>query len=277
MTRYQALLLAGSRPGKDAFAARYGAELKALIPIAGEPMVLRPLRALLASKPVEAVRILTQEPDLLAPVLPDAPGWSLEPSGGTIAETLERLCNADGARWPMLVTTADHALLDPGMIDQFCRQAEGVDLAIGVVTRSALEKRLPQSRRTWIGLRRGQYTGANLFAFGSPKALKAVALWRSVEQDRKKGWRLLLALGWPGLLGLLRLRTLDQTLAAMGRRLGLTLRAVRLDDPLAAVDVDKPQDHELVESILNSRSSRAKSRGARTKRVSTSLDANAEG
>jgi GTP:adenosylcobinamide-phosphate guanylyltransferase len=253
VTRYYALLLAGSRPGIDRFAARYGAAIKALIPIAGEPMVLRPLRALLASNSVAAVRILTQEPDLVAPVLPARAGWSVEPSSGTIAETLEALCNADNARWPMLVTTADHALLDERMIDQFCRDAEGVDLALGVVTKSALSKRLPQSRRTWIGLRGGKYTGANLFAFGSPKALKAVALWREVEQDRKKGWRLLLALGWPGILGLLRLRTLDQTLDAMGRRLGLTLRAVRLDDPLAAVDVDKPQDHELVTAILERR------------------------
>jgi GTP:adenosylcobinamide-phosphate guanylyltransferase len=246
-------LLAGSRPGGDPFAARYGAAMKALIPIAGEPMVLRPLRALLASKSVEDVRILTQEPDLLAPVLPDAPGWSVEPSRGTIAETLEAICTAEDARWPLLVTTADHALLDAAMIDQFCADAEGADLAIGVVTKSALEKRLPQSRRTWIGLRRGKYTGANLFAFGSPKAMKAVALWREVEQDRKKGWRLLLALGWPGLLGLLRIRTLDQTMAAMGRRFGLNLRAVRLRDPLAAVDVDKPQDHELVTAILEDR------------------------
>jgi hypothetical protein len=83
--------------------------------------------------------------------------------------------------------------------------------------------------------------------------MKAVALWREVEQDRKKGWRLLLALGWPGLLGLLRIRTLDQTMAAMGRRFGLNLRAVRLRDPLAAVDVDKPQDHELVTAILEDR------------------------
>ena len=253
MIRYSALLLAGSRPGGDPFAARYGAELKALIPIGGEPMVLRPLRALLASDRVESVRILSQDPELIAPVLPDRPGWSVEPSSGTIAETLEALCSVENVRWPLLVTTADHALLDVGMVDQFCAEAEGVDLAIGVVTRSALRDRLPQSRRTWLGFRRGQYTGANLFAFGSAKALKAVALWREVEQDRKKGWRLLLALGWPGLLGLLRIRTLDHTLAAMGRRLGLTLRAVRLDDPLAAVDVDKPQDYELVSAILERR------------------------
>ena len=253
MIRYAALLLAGARPGGDSFTKRYGASMKALIPIVGEPMVLRPLRALLASDRVESVRLLTQEPDDIAAVLPDAPGWSVEPSDGTIAETLERICADKRTRWPLLVTTADHALLDTAMIDQFCAEAVGPDLAIGVVTKSALEKRLPQSRRTWIGFRRGRYTGANLFALGSPKAMRAVALWREVEQDRKKGWRLLLALGWPGILGLLRIRTLDQTLDAMGRKLGLTLRAVRLDDPLAAVDVDKPQDYDLVTAILERR------------------------
>lgn len=254
MSRYTALLLAGARPGGDSFAKRYGAAIKALIPIAGEPMVLFPLRALLASKHIETVRILAQEPDLIAPVLPDDSRWSVEPSGGTIAETIGTVCRVPTARWPMLVTTADHALLDAAMIDQFCKEAEGADLAIGVVTKSALTKRLPQSRRTWIAFRKGKYTGANMFAFGSPKALEAVELWRSVEQDRKKGWRLLLALGWPGLLGLLRLRTLDQTLGAMSRRLGLTLRAVRLADPLAAVDVDKPEDHSLVTEIVEKRS-----------------------
>jgi len=253
MTRWTALLLAGSRPGGDPFAARYGVKLKALIPIAGEPMVLRPLRALLASERVETVRILTQDLDDIAAVLPADPRWSVEPSSGTIAETIAQICAEEHVRWPMLVTTADHALLDAAMIDQFCTEAEGVDLAIAVVSKSALQKRLPQSRRTWIALRRGKYTGANLFAFGSPRAMKAVELWREVEQDRKKGWRLLLALGWPGLLGLLRIRTLDQTLDAMGRRLGLSLRAVRLDDPLAAVDVDKLQDHELVTAILERR------------------------
>jgi hypothetical protein len=208
---------------------------------------------LLDCRRIAAVRILTQDPERLAPVLPDRQGWSVEPSSGTIAETIEGICSEEHARWPLLVTTADHALLDAAMIDQFCGEADGADLAIGVVTKSALQKRLPQSRRTWIGLRHGKYTGANLFAFGSPKALKAVELWRSLEQDRKKGWRLLLALGWPGLLGLLRLRTLDRTMDAMGRRLGLSLRAVRLDDPLAAVDVDKPQDYDLVTAILERR------------------------
>ena len=130
MSRYEALLLAGARPGGDPFAARYGAKMKALIPIAGEPMVLRPLRALLASDRVESVRLLTQELDDIAAVLPDDPRWSVEPSDGTIAATLERICQDERTRWPLLVTTADHALLDTAMIDQFCREAEGANLAL---------------------------------------------------------------------------------------------------------------------------------------------------
>jgi hypothetical protein len=79
-------------------------------------------------------------------------------------------------------------------------------------------------------------------------------LWRSVEQDRKKGWRMIAALGPVALIGaVLRLRTLDQTLKSVGRRLGLEIRKVELENPLAAVDVDKPADHELVTAILEGR------------------------
>ncbi len=62
------------------------------------------------------------------------------------------------------------------------------------------------------------------------------------------------ALGPAALIGaIFRLRTLDQTLASMGRKLGLDIRKVELENPLAAVDVDKPSDHELVTAILEGR------------------------
>jgi hypothetical protein len=35
--------------------------------------------------------------------------------------------------------------------------------------------------------------------------------------------------------------------------LGLKIRGVEMADPLAAVDVDKPEDHELVTAILEGR------------------------
>ncbi|MEO6580241.1 MAG: 4-diphosphocytidyl-2C-methyl-D-erythritol synthase [Sphingomicrobium sp.] len=250
MREWTALLLAGSRPGGDPFAAAHGAKVKALIPVAGEAMILRPVRALLANGRVGSVRILTQDMQLLRPVLPDDARLSVEASGATIAATIEAIIADPSTRWPLLVTTADHALLDNVMIEDFCSRAQGADLAIGLVERAALMSRLPQTKRTWIGFRGGAYSGANLFALGSPKAAAAVRLWREVEQDRKKGWKLLAMLGLPGLLGLMRLWTLDKTVAKIGLRLGLSIRAIRLVNPLAAVDVDKPDDLALVEKII---------------------------
>ena len=250
MSGYTALLLAGSRPGGDPFAEGHGVTAKALIPVAGEPMIARPVRALLGNDNIDRVRVLAQDGASLSPALPIDARLTIEPSGATIAATLEAILADPATVYPLLVTAADHALLDGAMIDDFCTRAAGAEVAIGLVERRALMAQLPQTKRTWIGFRDGAYSGANLFALGSPKAARAVGLWRGVEQDRKKGWKLLTALGLPGLLGLMRLRTLDQTLAAMGRKLGLTLRAVQMTNPLAAVDVDKPADLVLVEAIL---------------------------
>lgn len=253
MTRYQALVLAGVRPGGDSFADAHGVPAKALIPVAGVPMVRRPVRALLASEEIGAVTILTQRPELIAPALDADPRIAYAPSGATIAATLDAILADPATRFPLLVTTADHALLTPAMIAQFTADAADADLAIGLVERTPLMARLPDTKRTWIAMKGGAYSGANLFAFGSARAARAVALWREVEQDRKKGWKLLAALGLPGLLGIVRLRTLPQVLEAMGRRLGLTIRAVEMADPVAAVDVDKPADLVLAERLLEER------------------------
>ena len=248
---WTAVVLAGSRPGRDTFAGQFGAELKALIPVAGEPMVCRPVRALLETKKVVKILVLSQSPEPIAAVLPKSRRIKALESQGTIAEAIESLILKRAAQFPILVTTADHALLDAQMVDEFIERAAGADLAIGVVERKSLLERLPQSKRTWIAFRGGAYSGANLFAFGSIKALAAIEQWRSVEQDRKKGWRLLSALGPAVLLGaLLRMRTIDETAATMAGKLGMSARVIELSNPLAAVDVDKPVDHAIVEAIL---------------------------
>ncbi len=249
-----AIVLAGSRPGIDPFAAQFGTDLKALIEVAGQPMVRRPVEALLASPEIGQVVVLAQDPERIAAVLPADPRVEVARSGATIASTMLALVNSSATAWPLVVTTADHALLTADMVADFCAKAKGSDVAIGTVERRALVERLPESNRTWISFRGGSYTGANLFLLSSRNVAPAIELWRAVEQDRKKGLRLLWSFGPLVLLGaVLRLRTLDQALAAIGRRLGLTIRAVRIADALAAVDVDKPADLRLAEAILAER------------------------
>jgi GTP:adenosylcobinamide-phosphate guanylyltransferase len=248
---WTAIVLAGSRPGRDAFAENFGTELKALIPVAGEPMVRRPVRALLASQNIGNVLVLSQSPDRIAAVLPNDPRVECRESKGTIAETMLGLLRDHGTSWPLLVTTADHALLDSATVDEFCAAADDSDILIGVVEATNLLRRLPETRRTWLKFRGGAYTGANLFALRSTNVRPAIELWRSVEQDRKKAWRILSLLGPAVLIAVaLRLISLDKVMARLSARLGLTVKAVQLSNPLAGVDVDKAEDHELAEAIL---------------------------
>jgi hypothetical protein len=51
----------------------------------------------------------------------------------------------------------------------------------------------------------------------------------------------------------LRVRNIDQTAAGLGRKLGIRIKPVVMDDPLAAIDVDKPADYSLVQAILAGR------------------------
>lgn len=251
---WTAVLLAGSRPGRDAFAERYGARFKALIPVAGEPMVRRPVCALLASPAIGRIVILSQAHEQIVAVLPEDARLQMRESSGTIAATLLELVRDESVHWPLLVTTADHALLDPAMVDEFCAGAKGSDIAIGVVERRALMRRLPATKRTWLKFRGGAYTGANLFALANPHVAPAIELWRSVEQDRKKGWRLISLLGPFVLVGtLFRLLSIDAVTSRVGRKLGLKVVAVPLSNPLAGVDVDKPEDHALAEAIIAGR------------------------
>lgn len=251
--KYTAIVLAGSRPGRDAFAEQFGVEIKALIPVGGEPMVRRPVGALLASKNIGDIMVLAQDPERIAQALPDDARIRLRKSDATIASTMLALCFDRQTEWPLLVTTADHALLDSGTIDEFCDGANG-DISIGVVERQTLLRRFANAKRTWLKFRGGAYTGANLFALRSPNVAGAIELWRSVESERKKGWRVVSLLGPFTLIGtLLRLLSIDGVLANVGRKLGLTITAVRLSNPVAGVDVDKAADHELAEAIIAGR------------------------
>ena len=254
MSTVTALVLAGSRPEGDPFAASHGANTKALIPVCGEPMVLRPVRALLACDDVGEVVVLTQRPELLAEVLAEQPKLSIRRSLGTIADTLAELCHDPATSWPMLVTTADHALLTPAMVAEFIDKAQGADIAVAFVESKALLARFPNAERTWLAFGGGRYSGANLFLLGSPSAERAINMWRSVESDRKKGFRVLAALGPALFMGVvLKLRSLHQTAETLSGKLGILVRAVEMSDPLAAIDVDKPSDHALVEAILQQR------------------------
>jgi GTP:adenosylcobinamide-phosphate guanylyltransferase len=173
-------------------------------------------------------------------------------SKSSIAETLFAYLS-DKPAWPILVTTADHALLSPRIVDHFTSAARA-DVSFGVVSRSRYMRHFPCAARTWVRARGDAYSGANLFAFRNAGALAAIGFWASLEKERKKGWKLLVAVGpllaLGALSGVLSLADLARRLSA---RLGIGIAAVELPFAEAALDVDKPNDLVLVESIFEAR------------------------
>lgn len=253
--QWTAIILAGQRPGIDPVASAFGETYKALVKVAGTPMLTRVAATLLRVPAVGRVVVLGQEPEALAPILPRDDRIAVMKSGRGISDSVQAIAGTIDAPWPVLVTTADHPLLTVEMVTQFIGGATGSDVAVGMVERQTMLARYPDNKRTWRHFRGGAYSGANLFALTSSRSRAALDLWAEAEGDRKKQFGLLVHFGLPlALRALTRTITLEDGLAKAGRRLALSARPVILDQAEAAIDVDKPSDHALVERILAGRS-----------------------
>lgn len=256
---FTAIVLAGQRPGIDPLAQHFGQPYKALIDVAGQPMLARVARTLVACENAHQIVIVAQNVAKLfdhpaTAWMASDPRVIARDCGDSVVQAIIDTLAALPDAYPFLLTTADNVLLDDRMIDTFVAGAAAQDVAVALVERKTLEAAYPGNRRTWLPFRGGAYSGANLFWLGNPSANKALAVWRGIEQQRKKARAVLGAFGGGlALMIALRLLTLDQAITRVGRRLGLSARAIILPYAEACIDVDKPSDHAMVEAILRAR------------------------
>lgn len=245
------LILAGSRPGApDPVASAEGVSHKALVEIAGKPMLAHVASALRRAG-IARIAVVANDPrvmglaeELGCEVIAAAAGPS-----ASVANAFAKL----GA--PMLVTTSDHALLQAEWVSQFLADAPGeADVAILLARREAIEQAMPGSRRTYLRFADGQWSGCNLFLLASENARAAIETWKLVEADRKRPWRIAARLGIGMLVSYALGRlTLSAAIARLGRRTGVEARLVAARDGLAAVDVDKPGDLADVRALMAER------------------------
>ena len=258
------LILAGRRPGTDPLLAAYpGIATKALIPVGGRPMLAHVIDAVGGLPGVRGIAVAAQDHALIA-ACPAIAGLaavregrvSFVPSRPSIADTVADHARAAAAEaLPLIITTADHVLLTPMMVQAFSAGAAGAEVAAGLVERRVLEAAHPGNRRTWLRFRGGSWSGANLFRLEGPNTAAVTDLWRRIETDRKKGRAIIAAAARAAgpllLVGTaLRLMTIQQAVARAGRRLGVDARAVPMPDAEACIDADTPADIALIEAIL---------------------------
>lgn len=258
---FAVIILAADRALTDPVAQYTAASCKALTPVAGREMVLRVL-------------------DTLADAVETGACFLVGPSAASVeqSEELSELVSSGQVKWlapqstpslsaftvlqslpedtPVLVTTADHALLTAEMVDHFCSEARtsSCDVLAGVARHELIAAAVPGTRRTVTKLKDGGYCGCNLFAFLTPESRKAADFWRQVEKERKKPLRIIKVMGWTTVIRyLLGQLTLRQALNGLSKRMGLRAGAVQMPFAEAAIDVDKVEDLLLVESILAER------------------------
>lgn len=250
MTAFTALVLAGSRGGTDPVAAYAGVAHKGLIVLGGRTLLERVLGALDAAG---AARICVSTNDAgivaaLSGISTRAPVEHVEAAQSPAASVLTA---AETLGTPLLVTTSDHALLDPEWVRQFLAESPAdADIAVLLAPETVVQGAAPGTARTYLSFRDGRFSGCNLFLLRNARALAGVALWRRVEAHRKQPWRIALMLGPAMLAGYaLGLLTLDEAIIRLGRKAGVVAAAVRTPFGLAAVDVDKPADLDLVRRL----------------------------
>ena len=152
---FSVVVLAGDRQSRDPVAEHAGVSCKALVPVAGRAMVLRVLEALSEAREVgrptlvgPSMTSVEENKELAEQVRSGLVQW-MAPQATPSTSAFEALQSLP-VDVPVLLTTADHALLTPEMIDHFCSEARksGCDVVAGVARHELIAQAFPESKRT---------------------------------------------------------------------------------------------------------------------------------
>lgn len=245
----EAIVLAGGL-NEGGLQAVNSVPYKALIPLAGKPMVEYVLAALEESPSVSRV-VLVGPAELSKLQYPKV--TTVVESTASVMENLKLGLQQVSGQNYVLLTTADIPLLTAAAVEDFLQRSlalEG-DLFYSIVSKKVNEESFPGVTRTYVRLKEGTFTGGNLFLF-HPRIVEPC--WSFAEEMvnlRKEPLKMCARLGW---FFILRLLLGQLTIAGIeervGKLLGIKARAIISPYPGVGIDVDKVKDYELVTRVL---------------------------
>lgn len=254
--RFTAVVLAGSRRGElDEVAVAGGVACKALAPVAGVSMLERVVRALQTSDLVDDILVSISSEICLDREVPNLDIRQVAPDVTPVV-SVQKVLDVVKDDVPVLLTTADHALLTSEMIQSFISGFDGerFEAAAAMLPLDILTRTYPQMRRTRLRFRGGGYKSCNLFIFSSRKAAyRVMNLWKQIEGERKRPWRLAFHLG-PDILVkyFLGQLSLDDAFNRLSQLSNTRVQPVKMSIPEAAIDVDTVENYDFVRKFANS-------------------------
>lgn len=241
---------------KDPLYERTQGRNKALMPLAGRPMI---------AYVVDALAGIGEPGHILIYGLPENHGLDLPPGvlclpgrGGIVANVeagLAQLRELGSASEYTILTSSDIPLITAACVDAHiadCFAAgRGYDMYFTVVNTALMDARFPGARRSFLRLKDGAFTAGDLHLLRRGAPVTQRDLWNKLVLTRKNALRQALLIGVIPLLKVLTRRlTLPEAERIFERRFGLRGRVVTARFPELGMDVDKPGQAEIAERAL---------------------------
>ena len=255
-----ALIMAGKRSGVlDPLAENAGVAQKCVVPVHGKPMIEHVIEALAACDRVGAIHIVAHEPDEIAstPLVKQLVGEGrLHFREGKFNLVDSVISGAEGAQFPLLITTADNCLVTPDGYAEFVDKAlaNNSEAAAAMARKEDVLAADPVGQKRFYEFKDGKYSNCNTYWIGSSQALVAAEIMREGGQFVKFPGRIIKAFG---LMNLVRFyfgwASKERLFEQISRRFGFKVSIIVLSNGEYAVDVDNERTFAVTERLLAKR------------------------
>ena len=250
-----AIVIAGGipRPEDPLYTYSHG-DSKALIDVAGKPMVQWVLDALGNAKQVDNVIIIGLSPK--SGITCKRPIYYVSNQGRMLANIVagvDKALELNKRNKYVLVVSSDIPTLKSEMVDwlvKTCMETKD-DLYYGVCPKDVMEARFPGSKRTYTHLKDMDVCGADMNLTHVRMATEHLDMWESLIGSRKSPLKQAGIIGFGTLFALFTRRlTLEDAVKRVGDRIGIKGRAIVWPYAEPCMDIDKPSQLELLREDL---------------------------
>ena len=250
-----AIVTAGGIPQpEDPLYTYSNGDSKALIDVAGKPMVQWVLDALSDAKFVDNVIVIGLSSK--SGVTCKKPLHFISNQGRMLANIVagvNKSLELNKKNKYVLIVSSDIPALKSEMVDWLIETSMETqdDLYYGVCPKDVMEARFPGSKRTYTPLKDMQVCGADMNISHVRNATEHLDMWEQLIGNRKSPFKQAGIIGLGTLLALfLRRLTLEDAVRRFSERVGIRGRAIVWSHAEPCMDVDKPHQLELLREEL---------------------------
>lgn len=259
MPLVDALITAGGtpQPGDPLYVYTQG-QPKALLPLAGQPMVQWILDALGGAQTIRRVVVVGLAEDA-APLTCLKPLAFLPNHGSMFANIVtgtQWAVGQDASTSHVLVVSSDIPTITSAIVNWNVETSLQTDHDgyYSVISRENMERRFPGSKRSYFRFKEGLYTAGDMNLFATRVIKHIPPQVQALTETRKDILKQAGIIGYGFLLRfVLGQVTVADAVRSISHRLGITGRALICPYAEAGMDVDKPAQYELIKRDLEKR------------------------